>query len=204
MTGDGLLTIICQFVNGELGIRAIKGPSNNPAPKERPYVTIYLQNVRQVGERMNPGPVREGQRKSKAIMQVANVQFYGVEDDGEALRAIRNALQSDEFDAFVESKLDPREDGNDPGFSVWELGDIVDNGFQDGTFYSHQKTMMADFQFYDFVEHTTRSIRSVDGVIGQDETFLLSDENGNVLVTEAGLEVIGDNDETKEPFHVEV
>ena len=124
MTGNDLLTILCQFINKELKIKAIKGPSNNSAPEERPYVTVYLQNVRQVGDRFIPGPVRGAQapifidggnvaatgeaatgdvpvRKYKAVMQVANVQFYGVEDDGEALRKIRNALQSDEFDSFV-------------------------------------------------------------------------------------------------------
>lgn len=178
MTGDELLTILCQFVNTELHIRAIKGPSNNPAPAERPYVTVYLQNVRQVGDRMIPGPVHGQQRKSKAVMQVANVQFYGVEDDGEALRSIRNALQSDEFDAFVSSNVTARADGNDPGFSVWEIGDIVNNGFQDGTFYIQQKTMVADFQFYDFIEHTTPRIESVDVSLNNENQFHVEVDNG--------------------------
>lgn len=178
MNRNELLTILCDFVTDELKIACIKGPSNNPAPAERPYVTVYLQNVRQVGDRMIPGPVHGQQRKSKAFMQVANVQFYGVEDDGEALRAIRNALQSDEFDAFVSSKVTARADGNDPGFSVWEIGDIVDNGFQDGTFYIQQKTMVADFQFYDFIEHTTPRIESVDVSLNNENQFHVEVDNG--------------------------
>lgn len=201
MTGNDLLTILCQFINKELKIKAIKGPSNNSAPEERPYVTVYLQNVRQVGDRFIPGPVRGAQapifidggnvaatgeaatgdvpvRKYKAVMQVANVQFYGVEDDGEALRSIRNALQSDEFDSFVATHVTPREDGDDAGFSVWEIGDIVDNGFQDGTFYIQQKTMVADFQFYDFIEHTTPRIESVDVSLNNEQPFHVEVNDG--------------------------
>jgi hypothetical protein len=201
MTGPTLLTILCQFINTELGIKAIKGPSNNSAPAERPYVTVYLQNVRQVGDRFIPGPVRGAQapifidggnvaatgeaatgdvpvRKYKAVMQVANVQFYGVEDDGEALRKIRNALQSDEFDSFVAAHVTPREDGDDAGFSVWEIGDIVDNGFQDGTFYVQQKTMVADFQFYDFIEHTTPRMESVDLSLNNEQQFHVEVNDG--------------------------
>lgn len=178
MTGPILLTILCQFINTELGIRAIKGPSNNPAPAERPYVTVYLQNVRQVGDRFIPGPVSGQESKSKAVMQVANVQFYGVEDDGETLRKIRNALQSDEFDSFVAAHVTPREDGDDAGFSVWEIGDIVDNGFQDGTFYIQQKTMVADFQFYDFIEHTTPRMESVDLSLNNEQPFHVEVNDG--------------------------
>ena len=201
MTRNELLTILCDFVTDELGIVCIKGPSNNPAPAERPYVTVYLQNVRQVGDRFIPGPVRSAQapifvdggnvsatgdaatgdvpnKKYKAIMQVANVQFYGVEDDGEALRKIRNALQSDEFDAYVASHVGKRDDGDDAGFSVWEIGDIVDNGFQDGTFFIQQKTMVADFQFYDFIEHTTPRMESVDVSLNNEQPFHVEVNDG--------------------------
>ena len=178
MTGPILLTILCQFINTELGIRAIKGPSNNPAPAERPYVTVYLQNVRQVGDLFIPGPVSGQESKSKAVMHVANVQFYGVEDDGEALRKIRNALQSDEFDSFVAAHVTPREDGDDAGFSVWEIGDIVDNGFQDGTFYIQHKTMVADLQFYDFIEHTTPRMESVDLSLKNEQPFHVEVNDG--------------------------
>lgn len=201
MTGNDLLTILCQFINKELKIKAIKGPSNNSAPEERPYVTVYLQNVHQVGDTYVPGPVDDSQapifidggdvaatgeaatgdvpvRKYEDVMQVATVQFYGVEDDGEALRKIRNALQSDEFDAFVESKVGTRDDGEDAGFSVWELGDIVDNGFQDGTFYIQQKTMTVDFQFYDFIEHTTPRMRSVDVSLNNEQPFHVEVNDG--------------------------
>ena len=178
MTGDMLLTILCDYVTDELGIVCIKGPSNNPAPAARPYVTVYLQHVRQVGERFIPGPVSGQESKSKAVMQVANVQFYGVEDDGEALRSIRNALQSDEFDSFVAAHVTPREDGDDAGFSVWEIGDIVDNGFHDVTFYIRQKTMVADFQFYDFIEHATPRMESVDLSLKNEQPFHVEVNDG--------------------------
>lgn len=204
MTRNDLLTILCRFIENELHITAIKGPSNNPAPALTPYVTVYLQNVRQVGDRMIPGPVHGGRRKSKAYMKVATVQFYEVEGDGEAMRAIQNALQSDEFDAFVEANVEPREDGLDAGFSVWEIGDVVDNGFQDGTFFIQQKTMTADFQFFDFEEHTTPRIESVDGLIGPDERRILVTDDGRTLVDDKGAALVYDDDTNKMPLHAEV
>lgn len=204
MTGKELLTILCKYINEELHITAIKGPSNNPAPVITPYVTVYLQNVRQVGDRMIPGPVHGGQRKSKAYMKVATVQFYEVEGDGEAMRSIQNALQSDEFDAFVEANVEPRDDGLDAGFSVWEIGDVVDNGFQDGIFFIQQKTMTADFQFFDYEEHTTQRIESVNGLIGPDARRNVVTDDGRIAVNENGAHVVFDDDSNKEQLHVEV
>ena len=177
MTRDELLTILCKYINEELHITANKGPSNNPAPVLTPYVTVYLQNVRQVGDRMIPGPASAGNAKVKAFMKVALVQFYEVEGDGEAMRAIQNALQSDGFDNFVASNVTARADGHDAGFSVWEIGDVVDNGFQDGTFYIQQKTMTAEFQFFDYEEHTTQRIESVNGTLN-DETISVEVNDG--------------------------
>ena len=204
MTRNELLTILCRFIENELHYKAFKGPSNNPAPVLTPYVTVYLQNVRQVGDRMIPGPASAGNAKVKAFMKVALVQFYEVEGDGEAMRAIQNALQSDEFDAFVEANVEPREDGLDAGFSVWEIGDVVDNGFQDGTFFIQQKTMTADFQFFDYEEHTTQRIESVNGLIGPDERRILVTDDGRILVDDRGAALVYDDDTNKLPLHVEV
>lgn len=177
MTGPELLAILCRYING-MGIKAIQGPSNNPAPSERPYLTVYLQNVRQVGDRMIPPPVRPGETASIAIMKVATVQFYEVEGDGEAMRSVQNALQSDEFDAFVAQQAGTRPDGHDAGFSVWEIGEVVDNGFQDGTFFIPQKTMTAEFQFYDFIGHSEPRIESADVTLNNDQPFHVEVNDG--------------------------
>ena len=178
MTGDQLLTVLCDYVTDELGLVCIKGPSNNPAPAERPYLTAYLQNVRQVGDRMVPGPVSAQRTKKVAITKVATVQFYEVEGDGEAMRSLQNAIQSDGFDAYVAEHVGTRDDGYDGGFSVWTIGDVVDNGFQDGTFYIRQKTMTADFQFFDYVEHTTPRMESVDMDFNERNTYHAEVTNG--------------------------
>ena len=175
MTVPLILSILCQYING-LGYKAVQGPSNNPAP-EGMYISVVAGNVRQHGDRIIPGPATAADHKFKEIMKVLSVQFYEVEGDGEAIRAIQNALQSDDFDSFVESHKPANQYGLDTGFSVWEIGDIVDNTTQDGTFYIQQKTMTADFQFLDHVAHVSPRIESVNGTINE-EPFHAEVTNG--------------------------
>lgn len=179
MTSVLLLSILCQWINSLTDsnnvplYKAIQGPSNNPAPAGR-YISIVSQNVRQVGDIMVPGPKKDSDDvKFKTAMQVMNVQFYEVEGDGEWLRDLKNRMQMQEFDEFVASHVTV-ESGKDNGFSVWEIGEIVDNGFQDGPYFIQQKTMTADFQFYDHIAHTTGRIESVSGTINN-EPFTVED-----------------------------
>ena len=175
MTVPLILSILCQYING-MGYKAIQGPSNNPAPKGM-YIAVVPGNVRQVGDVNRPGPAEASDHKYKEFMKVLSVQFYEVEGDGEAMRAVQNALQSDEFDAFVESHKPTNQYGLDTGFSVWEIGDIVDTSMQDGTFFIRQKTMSADFQFYDHVAHVSPRMMSVNGTINE-EPFHAEVSNG--------------------------
>lgn len=156
MKTDDILSVICQWLNS-LGYKAIKAPSNNPAPDGR-YVSVNLGPIRQHGDMLVPGPVKDGstERKYKAVMQVATLQLYEVEGDGEWLRDIRSRLQLDDIKAFIDRQI-PEEPGKDNGFSVWEIGEIVDNGFQDGAYFIQQRTMTFDVQFYDYYDHTAEN-----------------------------------------------
>lgn len=178
MTTVELLSIVCRWINEKLGYKAIQGPSNNPAPKGR-YISVVMQNVRQVGDIMVPGPRSEDgtTNKYKTAVKVASIQLYEVEGDGDWLRNIQNGLQSDEFCEFVE-KNSPELDGLDTGFSVWEIGDIVDNGFQDGTFYFQQKTMSFDAQFHDYLEHRTQRMERIEVNLNNEENLSVEVENG--------------------------
>ena len=175
MTVPLILSLLCQYING-LGYKAIQGPSNNPAP-EGLYISVVAGNVRQVGDRMIPGPAEAADHKYKEIMKVLTVQFYEVEGNGEAIRSIQNALQSDEFDAFVAANKPATQHAIDTGFSVWEIGDIIDNSMQDGTYFIQQKTMTADFQFYDHLAHVSPRMMSVNGTINE-EPFHAEVSNG--------------------------
>lgn len=175
MTVPLILSILCQYING-MGYKAIQGPSNNPAP-DGLYISVVAGNVRQVGDVDRPGPAAAADNKYKAIMKVLTVQFYEVEGDGEAIRAVQNALQSDEFDSFVASHSPASEHGKDPGFSVWEIGDIIDNSMQDGTYFIQQKTMTADFNFVDYIGHVSPRMMSVNGTINE-EPFHSEVSNG--------------------------
>lgn len=175
MTNANILAIICQWING-LGYKAIQSPSNGPAPAGR-HIAVALGNNRQEGRIMVPGPVNAGQAKYKSLMIVSNVQLYEVEGDGQWLSDIRARLQTGEIDNFVESHTTPQA-GKDVGFSVWEVGEIIDNGFQDGPFYIRQKTMAFDIQHYDHIVHSTGRMESVSGKISNKPFYVEVTHNG--------------------------
>lgn len=162
MMVETILSVLCQWINS-LGYKAIQAPSNNPAPSGR-YISVNLSNTRQIGERIVPGPVRGNQVKFKDYIKVAQVQLYEVEGNGDWLRDIQNKLQEPEFDIFVNAHTTSTQT-QDNGFTIAELGEIVDNGIQDGTFYIQQKTMAIDINFMDHAVHTTPRMESVSGTI---------------------------------------
>lgn len=165
MTNVVLLSLICRWLNG-LGYKAIQAPSDNPAPAGR-HIAVALTSTRQHGDMLVPGPLKNPeQKKYRSIMQVAQVQLYEVEGDGEWLRDIRNRMQGTELDDFIAGECPVGDDGLDNGFSVWDIGDIVDNSSQDGAFWIRQRTMTFDCQFMDHIEHKTPRIESVSGTLG--------------------------------------
>ena len=160
MTRSDILSVFCRFLNRN-GVKAIQGPSDNPAPKGT-HVAVTMGGVRQIGEILVPGPAN-GKEKSKEFMQVATVQLYEVEGDGEALRKVRNLLQTDEFDEFVMDAFSETADG---GFAVWDISDITDNSSQDGAFWIEQRAMTVDVQFYDRIAHTDEIAPRMESVSG--------------------------------------
>lgn len=176
MTSDDIKSVICMWLNS-LGYKAIKAPSNNPAPAGR-HIALNLTSTRQWGDMLIPGPRRDEKspKKHKAVMQVSQVQLYEVEGDGDWLRDIRNRIVDGQLGRYVSGQFKSTEDGRDTGFSVWEIGDIVDNGMQDGAYWIDQKTMTFDVQFNDYLEHDALSILSVSGTAnGEDFSVSVSD-----------------------------
>lgn len=169
MTTNDILSVICQWLNS-LGYKAIKGPSDNPAPSGR-YISVTLGPTRQHGDVLVPGPVSDAETepKYKTVMQVASIQLYEVEGDGEWLRDIRNRLQLSDVDDFINSHT-PHEPGKDNRFSVWDIGDIVDNSSQDGGYWIRQRTMTFDVQFYDHIAHTAENAPRMASVDFEIET----------------------------------
>lgn len=170
MTSDLIKSLLCQWLNSR-GYKAIKAPSDNPAPAGR-YISVNIGNVRQHGDMFIPGPVDEAAEtpKYKSIMQVASVTLYEVEGEGEWLRDIRNRLQTDEFVEFAADRIE-KEPGKDNSISVWELGEIVDNSSQDGGYWIRQRTMSFDVQFLDHIEHNVLRMASVDFELQENNSF---------------------------------
>ena len=154
-----LMKIFARWIEKEIGLEAVIGPTNNPAPKGE-HIAIAMTNIRQEGDPFIPPPKRSAEDKHYiAYMYVAQVQFYEVEGNGSSIRKLRNSFHSDRFDDFVAKQT--KDDSLDFGFSIWSIGDIVDNGTQDGTYYISQKTLVVDFQFYDYEESTAENMQSV-------------------------------------------
>lgn len=163
MSIQELLSVICQWINS-LGYKAIQAPSDNPAPAGK-YISVGVGTVLQHGEMLIPSPIKETStvsKKNKSVMHVAQIQLYEVEGDGEALRRIKDLLQLDEFDEFVKSHTQSTP-AQDNGFSVWNIGEIIDNSGLDGAYWVNQKILGFDVQFYDYLQHNTQKIKSVKG-----------------------------------------
>lgn len=154
-----LMKIFARWIEKEIGCKAVISPTNNPAPKGE-HIAIAMTNIRQEGDPFIPPPKRSAEDKHYiAYMYVAQVQFYEVEGNGNSIRKLRNSFHSDRFDDFVAEQT--KDDSLDFGFSIWNIGDIVDNGTQDGTYYIPQKTLTIDFQFYDYEESSVENMQSV-------------------------------------------
>lgn len=165
MTSSTILSVLCQWLNS-IGYKAIQAPSDNPAPSGR-YISVAMGGTRQHGDMMVPPPVSGDGKNYKSIMQVAQVQLYEVEGDGEWLRDIRNRMDTDELDEFVKEKLPTGDDGLDNGFSVWDVGEIADNSTQDGGFWIRQRTMTFDVQFMDYIAVTSTTAPRMMSVTGK-------------------------------------
>jgi hypothetical protein len=124
--------------------------------------------VSQYGAMTNPGPDDSGTKK-RIVQNVISITLNEVEGDGDALRAIKNSLQSKEFRDYAKSELQGEDLNFDTGVSIWEIGDIVDISAKDGDFNIKQFTMKFDVNFNDIISSpVSKKILSVSGTIGNE------------------------------------
>lgn len=149
MTMDELKGFICRFFNSmELGCSFVKGPTSKPATKGK-YVSVGVSRVEQYGSRMVP---TAGKEAPFVTQQVASVTFTEVEGDGDTLRAVRNALQGQNFREYASGK----------GFTVWTPGTIMAIDTFDGEFVVRQWRMECGMNFEDVERIDVEKIESVE------------------------------------------
>lgn len=142
---------ICKYFNEHalLDCPFIQAPSNDPAPVGK-YVAVRVEDVEQHGSEMQPPP---GDNATFAFQQVATVSFTEVEGDGEALRMVRNLVQSK---AFRDSA------GASAGFAVWDFGNIISVDTFDGEFVVRQWRFTMRVNFADEIIEDVPKIESVE------------------------------------------
>lgn len=148
MTIDQIKSAICSYFNKSANFKVpfIKSPTEKAAPKGT-YIAVKVDGVSQHGSMMVPNK-GEGYHFSK----VASVVFIEVEGDGDVLRHVQNELQ---MPSFVEHAANA-------GFSVWELGQIIEAPSYDGEFYVRQWRMTVRMNFCDEAVSNIPKIETAD------------------------------------------
>lgn len=159
MSFQDIQKAVCAWITSR-GFTSVMSPASTPAPAGN-YFSVSISDTRHYGHRTNPGPAKEGETKHEVAQYVATVSVHEVEGDGENLRSIRNGIESDAFDEFIQSRF-ASEDSEDRAFSVWDVSDIQDLSSKDGDFWIRQSVFTFDVHFNDFFDHAALPMESVN------------------------------------------
>lgn len=153
---DEIKAFFCRVINGwGLGVKAIQTPTNKPAPNGT-YIAVRDSYIEQHGMPLTPAP---GQNNKQTFLQLLGLVITEVEGNGYFLREIRNCLQTESFRVLAESE----------GLSLWSMGEIQVNNFQDGDFWIRQSFFNLRVEFSDTLEYNAERIHSFDGTINDAE-----------------------------------
>lgn len=144
MTVEQLKTALCTWINGlQLGCPAIVTPTSNPAPAGK-YIAVRDLGVEQYGEPLRAAPSDVADENDTRFIYVADMVVTEVEGKGDTLREIRNRLQLPVFREWAEGQ----------GFSVWDIGPVMNNDMAEGEFWVKQKSFTFGVNFVDEVAYS--------------------------------------------------
>lgn len=156
MKVNDILSAICSYFNGKnlLGdVKLLKAMQNAPSDV-RNYIAVKVESVDQDGGNPLQTPTQQ-EEIDLNYLQVASISFIEVEGDGDALRSLRNHLQTKEFREYADGK----------GFSIWDWESIISVETFDGEFIVKQWRFTARFNFVDEnIKTTTAKILSVSEI----------------------------------------
>jgi len=168
MTIDELKGSLCGWVNSLGSLKAIKSPSSDPAPDGN-YIAIGTGTVEQHGRIMSPGANDEENTKRKIAQHIAEVIFYEVEGEGDYLRNLKNLIQEDEFQDFINNYFYTEEDDFYHGFTVQDIGSISDISVQEKDFWINQRSLRFNVMFNDIMAPPVERMISVSGELNENE-----------------------------------
>ena len=168
MTLDDIKTAICNWISDK-GEQTLKLPTNSAAVPGR-YFAVGINHIGQYGTTTTPPPSEYGVNK-RVAQYVATVVVHEVAGSGDKLREFRNDFGSEEFLQFVRKRFNTLNDGLDHAFSVWDIGDIVEETINDSDFYIQQYVVSFRLCFNDFIDDNKKRILSASGTIGPDDFY---------------------------------
>jgi hypothetical protein len=156
MKVNDILSAICSYFNGKnlLGDAKLLKAMQNAPSDVRNYIAVKVESVEQDGDNPLQTPTKQEERDLN-FLQVASISFIEIEGDGDALRSLRNHLQTKEFREYADGK----------GFSVWDWESIISVETFDGEFIVKQWRFTARFNFVDEnIKTTTAKILGVSEI----------------------------------------
>jgi hypothetical protein len=140
MTIDGIKKAVCTWLNSNGFGPAMVTPTSAPAPEGK-YIAVRDLGVEQFGRHIKARPGNVENENNASFMQVADIVMTEVEGEGDTLREIRNRMQLPAFRTWAEGQ----------GFTIWDIGSIMNNDTADGEFWIRQKSFTFQAQFVDEV-----------------------------------------------------
>lgn len=149
MTITQIKSLVCTWLNTNNLGPAIVTPTSNPAPSGK-YIAVRDLGVDQFGAPIKAKPGSVANTNDTSFMQVADIVMTEVDGEGDTLREIRNRMQLPAFRTWAESQ----------GFTIWDIGSIMNNDTADGEFWIRQKSFTFGVNFVDKVKSS--SVRALE------------------------------------------
>lgn len=151
MTVDDVKKSICTWINSlNKGVPAIVAPTSHQAPEGR-YIAVRDIDVEQFGRPIKAKPGRVANENDTSFIYTVDLVITEVDGEGDTLREIRALMQLDSFRAVAQAQ----------GFTLWRIGDIMNNDVLEGSFWIRQKAFTAKANFVDAVRHSALRAEAV-------------------------------------------
>lgn len=156
---DEIKGFFCRSINAlDLGVTAIKTPTNAPAPNGT-YIAVREGYVEQHGRALVAPANEIGDEGGEKFLYVVTLHITEVEGDGSALRAFRNHIQTEKFNAEAE----------EVGITLWDVTGITQADMQDGDIWVRQSYFEVRVNFQDDLPSEKESAKGASGTVADVE-----------------------------------
>ncbi len=157
MTITQIKSLLCTWLNTNNLGPAIVTPTSNPAPSGK-YIAVRDLGVDQFGAPIKSKPGIVADTNDTSLMKVAAIVMTAVEGEGDTLREIRKRMQLPAFRSWAETQ----------GFTIWDIGSIMNNDTADGEFWIRQKSFTFGVNFVDNIKSSAVRVLGVGVKINGD------------------------------------